>query len=70
MGDSGTNAPIPLTGRVGISVLIESFNTGKDEDEATEFKIDLTTAGYFNGGEGPYKFTPGAITDHDDVTSE
>ena len=60
MGDSGTNAPIPLTGRDG-AVLFDSLNAGRDMNEVTEFEIDLHAAGYFNGGEAPYKYTWGAI---------
>ena len=56
-GQQGDPAPLPLTGRIG-PVLLDSLNAGDDENEATEFVIDLVADGYFNGGEGPYEFKP------------
>ena len=47
---------IPLTGRIG-PVVLDNLNAGDDMNESTEHTIDLMEAGYFNGGEGPYKFT-------------
>ncbi len=63
-GAPGADAPIPLTGRDS-DVIIDSLNAGRDEDEAEEFTIDLHAAGYFNGGEAPYKYTVVDITDSD-----
>jgi hypothetical protein len=59
-GDAGMDAPVPLTARDG-DVLLDSLNAGRDMNEVTEFEIDLHAAGYFNGGEAPYKYTWGTI---------
>ena len=61
-GAPGVDAPIPLTGRAS-DVLIDSLNLGKDKDEARMFTLDLHAAGYFNGGEAPFKYTRGMIMD-------
>ena len=64
-GAPGADAPIPLTGRDS-DVLLDSLKAGKDENEATEYEIDLHAMGYFNGGEAPFKYTVGDIDDSAD----
>ena len=61
-GAPGADAPIPLTGRDG-DVVIDSLNAGKDENEATEFTIDLHAAGYFNGGMAPFTYKVTRVLD-------
>ena len=68
-GVPGADAPIPLTGRDS-AVVIDSLNAGKDEDEATEFTIDLHAKGYFNGGEAPFTYTVVSVIDSDDGETE
>ena len=65
-GEQGSAAPLSLTGRTG-PVLLDSLNAGDDENEATEFVVDLTD-GYFNGGEAPYKFTATVSAENPDNT--
>ena len=66
-GAPGADAPIPLTGRDS-DVVIDSLNAGKDEDEATEYMIDLHAMGYFNGGMAPFMYKVVSIIDSDTTT--
>ena len=66
-GEPGEPAIPPLTGRDG-EVLLDSLNAGNDEDEATEYQVDLVAAGYFHGGVGPYEFEITGATDSDGTT--
>jgi hypothetical protein len=63
-GEPGEPATPALTGRTG-PVVLDSLNAGDDEDESTEYMIDLLDAGYFHGGTGPYEFEITGVTDSD-----
>ncbi len=66
-GAPGADAPIPLTGRDG-NVLLDSIKAGKDDNEATEYTIDLHAMGYFNGGMAPFTYKVTGVTDSDGQT--